>query len=100
MIDDGVDQQRGLSGLAVPDDQLALPAPDWSQRVDGFDAGLKGLGHRLPLDHRRRLNFEEAPLGRLNGAFAVDRTAKRVNDPAQHAVPHRDRQDRSGLLHR
>ena len=39
-------RDRGLAGLAVADDQLALAAADRDHRVDGLEAGL----HRHSLD--------------------------------------------------
>ncbi len=47
LVDDRVDRDRGLADLAVADDQLALPAADRRHRVDGLDAGLQRLLHRL-----------------------------------------------------
>ena len=43
LVDDRVDRHRGLAGLAVADDQLALAAADRDHRVDRLVAGL----HRL-----------------------------------------------------
>ena len=40
LVDDRVDGEGGLAGLAVADDQLALAAADRDQGVDGLDAGL------------------------------------------------------------
>ena len=40
LIDDGVEGDGGLAGLAVADDQLALAAADRDHGVDGLDAGL------------------------------------------------------------
>ena len=54
LIDDRVERDRGLAGLAVADDQLALAAADRNHRVDGFDAGLHRLFHRLAIDHAGR----------------------------------------------
>jgi hypothetical protein len=53
LVDDGVHGQRGLAGLAVADDQLALAATDGDQRIDGLDAGLQRHGHRQAIDDRR-----------------------------------------------
>jgi hypothetical protein len=36
-------RRRGLAGLAVADDQLALAAADRDHRVDRLDAGLQRL---------------------------------------------------------
>jgi hypothetical protein len=43
LVDDRVDRDGGLAGLAVADDELALAAADRDHGVDGLDAGL----HRL-----------------------------------------------------
>ena len=61
LVEDGVDADRGLAGLAVADDQLALAAADRGLRVDGLDAGLQRLAHALALHHRRGLQFQRAP---------------------------------------
>ena len=54
LIDDGVERDGGLAGLPVADDQLALAAADRNHGVDGLDAGLHRLFHRLPVDHAGR----------------------------------------------
>src|ERR1043165_3279514 len=41
LVDDGVDRDRRLAGLAVADDQLALAAADGDHGVDGLEAGLR-----------------------------------------------------------
>src|SRR6187200_2404062 len=43
LVDDRVDRDRGLAGLAVTDDQLALAATDRGHGVDGLEAGLQRL---------------------------------------------------------
>src|SRR5581483_3194230 len=62
LIEDRVDEDRGLARRAVADDQLALPATDVRHRVDRLDAGLERLLHRLALDDARRLELERAAL--------------------------------------
>src|SRR3546814_3363334 len=54
LVDDRVDGDGGLAGLPVADDQLALAAADGGHGVDGLDAGLQRLVHRLALDDARR----------------------------------------------
>ena len=63
LVDDRVDRDRGLAGLAVTDDELALAATDGGHGVDGLEAGLQRLVHRLALDHRGGLQLEGAALG-------------------------------------
>ena len=60
LVEDGVDADRGLAGLAVADDQLTLATADRCHRVDGLDPGLQRLLDALPLHHRRRLQFQRA----------------------------------------
>ena len=54
LVDDGVESDGGLAGLAVADDQLALAAADGDHGVDGLDAGLQRLFHGLAVDHAGR----------------------------------------------
>ena len=54
LVDDRVDGDRRLAGLAVTDDQLALAAADRDHRVDGLDAGHDRLVDVLALGHARR----------------------------------------------
>jgi hypothetical protein len=57
LVDDRVDAHRGLAGLAVADEQLALAAADRGHRVDRLEAGLQRLLHRLAVDHAGRLQL-------------------------------------------
>ena len=94
LVDDGVDAERGLAGLAVADDQLTLAAPNRDHGVDCLDAGLQRLFHRLALRHRGRAAFDRAVVvvGNAEGALAVHRAAQRVHHAADHckAGGHRD----------
>jgi hypothetical protein len=99
LVDDRVDADGGLARLAVADDQLALAAADGDHRVDGLDAGLQRLAHRLALEHRGRGALDQAPLGGLHRALAVLRVAQGVDHAAEHPVAHRHRDDGPGGLH-
>ena len=98
LVEDGVDGHGGLARLAVADDQLALAPADRGHGVDGLDAGLQRLAHRLALDDARGLDLE--PAGRVGGdrALAVDRLAQGVDHPAEQGVAHPDREDAAGGL--
>src|SRR5690606_24106638 len=87
-----------LAGLAVADDQLALPAADRNHRVDRLDAGLQRLVHRLAADDARRLHLDLAELRGFDRAAAVDRLAERVDHAAEHGLAHRDLGDAAGAL--
>src|SRR5690606_25914525 len=98
LVDDRVDGHRGLAGLAVADDELALTAADRDHRVDRLEARLHGLVHRLALDDARRLDLDHAALGALERALAVDRLAERVHHPADEGLTDRHGHDGPGAL--
>ena len=58
LVDDGVDRQGSLAGLAVADDELTLAAADRNHRVDGLEARLQRLVHGLAVDDARRLALQ------------------------------------------
>ncbi len=98
LVDDRVDPDRGLPGLPVADDQLPLAPADGGHRVDGLDAGLQRLLHRLALHHRGRLRLQQAQLVALDGPLAVQRLAQRPDHAAQEGVADRHGQDLAGPL--
>ena len=96
LVDDRVDADGRLAGLAVADDQLALSASDGSHRVDCLDAGLQGLIHRLALGHAVCDHLDGASLGGGHRAGAVQGVSQRVDYPAQHRLAHRHAQQPAG----
>src|SRR6185312_12573999 len=77
LVDNRVERDGGLTGLAVADDELALAAADRDHAIDGFDAGLERLLHGL----------------------AVDRIAERVHHAADQGIAHRHGHDFAGAAH-
>src|SRR6202012_5831136 len=100
LVDDRVDRDRALAGLPVAADQLPLAAADRGHRVDRLDAGLQRLLDRLPLHHRRRLDFQGALRGALDRAEAVERLAERADHAAEEPVADRHGEDLAGPLDR
>ena len=98
LVDEGVERDGGLAGLAVADDELALAAADRDERVERLEAGLDRLVHRLARDDARRLHLDAAPLGVFDWAFAIDRIAERVDDPAEQALADWNVDDGAGPL--
>ena len=85
LVDDRVDGDGGLSGLAVSDDQFALSASDRDHRIDSFDTGLQRLVDRLAEDNTRRLAFERHLAGFSHDfPFSVDRVSERVDHTSDH----------------
>ena len=63
--------------LAATTDELALPAPEWDDRVDDGDAGEQRARHEVTLDDRRSSSMDRiAPCSR-DGAAAIERSAGR-----------------------
>src|SRR3954453_3303549 len=98
LIDDRVDGDRGLAGLTIADDQLALSAADGNHRVDRFESGLQRLLDRLAVDDARRETLDRVALVRVDRTLAVNRHAERVHDAADHRLSDRDRHDDAGAL--
>src|SRR5204863_9448253 len=98
LVEDRVDRDGRLAGLAVADDQLTLAAPDRRHRVDGLDAGLQRLLDALTLNYRRRLQFQRAADVGLDVALAVDRLAQRVHHATEESVADGHRQHLAGAL--
>ena len=98
LVDDRVDRHRGLAGLAVADDQLALAAADRHHRVDRLQAGLHRLRHRLARDHARRDLLDDVGHLGVDRALAVDRLAERVDHAADQLGADRHFEDAARAL--
>src|SRR5262249_27368382 len=98
LVDDGVQNDRGLSGLTVADDQLALAAADRNHRVDRLDAGLQRLAHRLAIEDAGSNALQRIALRRGDGTLIVDRFSERVDYPADQRFAHWHRHDGIGAL--
>src|SRR5699024_2600761 len=72
LVQNGVDTDSGLTGLAVTDDQLALATTDRNHRVDGLHAGLEWFVNRLPLGHAWCLEFKFTACFGLNWPQVVN----------------------------
>ena len=98
LVEDGVEDDGGLAGLAVADDQLALAAADRDQRVDGLEAGCHRLVHRLARQDARRLDVDAHAGFALDRALAVDRVAERVDHAAEQGLADGHLDDGAGAL--
>ena len=99
VVDDRVDRDRRLAGLAVADDQLALAAADRDHRVDRLQSGEHRLFHRLALDDSGRLVLDRTRRRRPDLALAVERVAERIDDPPEHLLTDGNLQQALGALH-
>ena len=98
LIEDRVEDDRGLAGLAVADDQLALSASDRDQRVDRLEARRHRLVHGLARKDARRLHVDAHLLVELDRALAVDRIAESVDDAAEQPLADRHLDDGARAL--
>src|ERR1035438_5152794 len=96
LINDGVERDGGLAGLAIADDELALAAADRDHAVDGLDAGLHRLFHGLARHHAGGQTFHRIKLVREDGTFAVDGCAKGVDHAADQCLAYRHRHNAAG----
>ncbi len=99
LVDDGVDRHRGLAGLAVANDQLALATADGHHRVNGLQAGLNRLVHALAGDHARGDLFNHVSQLGVDRALAVDGLAQRVDHAADQLGADRHFQNAARALH-
>jgi hypothetical protein len=100
LVDDRVDRDGSLAGLAIADDQFALAAADRHHRVDGLEAGLHRLAHGLAVDDARGDLLDDVELFRVHRAFAVDRLAECVHDAANQRRTDGHLEDAAGALDR
>src|SRR6185312_2638345 len=98
LIENGVQRNRGFAGLAVADDQLALPAADRDQGVDGLEAGRHRFVHRLARNDAGSFDVNALALGRLDRTLAVDRIAQRIDHAAEQALADWRIDDGAGAL--
>src|SRR4030088_3062328 len=98
LVQDGVERDRGLAGLAVADDQFALAAADRDQRIDGLEAGRHRLVDRFARDDAGRLDVDAHALVGLDRTLAIDRIAERIDHAADQALANRGIDDGAGAL--
>src|SRR5438309_2719949 len=98
LVDEGVERDGGLAGLAIADDQLALAAANGNERVKRLEPGLYRFVHGLAWDDAGRLHLHPATLRRVDRALAVNGVAKAIHDPSQEPLANRHVDDRAGPL--
>ncbi len=96
LVENGIDRDGGLAGLAVAEDQLALAAPDGDESIDHLDPGLQGDGHGSAIHDGRGGTLDRQAEVRRDGSPAVEGTAQGIDHPAHQAAPHRHVHDPAG----
>ncbi len=89
LVDDGIDGDSGLTGLAVPDDQLSLASTHRDEGVYGLDAGLHRFMHRLASGDPGGLDLHPTPGHIGQRTLAINGLAHGVHHPTQQTVTYR-----------
>ena len=89
LVQNRIDGDGGLAGLAVADDQLPLAAANGGKRVNGLNAGMQRHGDGLAVRDCRSVALDRPPLFGPDMALAVDGIAKRIHHAAEQRIPHR-----------
>src|SRR5690606_33164979 len=105
LVDDRINGNRGLSGLTVADDELALSASDRNHGVDRLDPGLKRFVNRLALDDTGGFDFNLTVFGCFDISFSIDRNTESVDNATEKLLAHGNlydlvrTPDRASFLH-
>ncbi len=100
LIDDGIYGDGGLTRLAVSDDEFTLTPADGNHGIDGLEARLQGLVHRLAENDTRGLSLQRhIHLVSLDGAQAVQGRSQRVYHAARQLIVHPDGSDTARTAH-
>uniref|UniRef100_A0A0N4Z8Y7 NAD-specific glutamate dehydrogenase n=1 Tax=Parastrongyloides trichosuri TaxID=131310 RepID=A0A0N4Z8Y7_PARTI len=98
LVEEGVQNDRGLAGLTVTDDQLALATTNRDQSVNSLEAGRHWLMNRLTRNDARCLDVDAATFGSNDWAFTVDWIAESIDNAAEQARADWNVNDRAGTL--
>src|SRR5690606_3322987 len=82
LVEESVENDGGLAGLAVTNHELALAAADRDQGVDSLETGGHRFVHGLARQNARSLDVNATALGVLDRTLAVDRVTQTVNNAA------------------
>ena len=96
LVDDRVEGDGRLAGLAIADDQLALAATDRCHGVDRLEAGLHRLVHGAAVDDAGSDPLHVHGRVGLDRSLAVERQAQGIDHPPEHLVPGGDLHDAAG----
>ena len=99
MVDDGVDRDGCLAGLAVADDEFALAASEGNHRIDDQNPGREGPRHERPVDDGRGRSLDWGQRLRRERRSPIERRAKRVDHAAKERFPNGNAGNLAGAMH-
>ena len=98
LIEDGIQGNGGLAGLAVPQNEFPLAATDGNQGIHDLEAGLERDRHRGPVHNGGGIPFHRQAGHGLNRPQVIQGTPQTVHHPAQEGFAHGHVQDPPGAL--
>ena len=99
LVQDGVECNRGLAGLAVAEDQFALAPTDRDHRVDDLESGLQWHVDWRAIHDGGGGPLDRPPVGGVDGPEPVERAAERVDDAPQQRRADRHVHHAAGAQH-
>ena len=100
LVDNGIDRDGSLTGLAVADNQFTLSASDRYHGIYRLDTRLQRFVDRLTEDHARCFPLQRHLVFLTDDlAFAVDRVTQRVDHTADHIFTYIDRSNAAGTFY-
>ena len=100
LVNDGIQGNRRLACLTVPDDEFALSSSDGHHGVNSLDSCLQRSIHGFPGDNAAGHSLNLTIFVVLHRTLAVDGLPQRVHNTSQHGVAHRDLHYPAGSLNR
>src|SRR5262245_57301173 len=86
LIDDSIEGDGGLAGLAVTDDQFTLATANRHHGIDGLQPRLQWLVHWQAVDHAWGDALNRAALFRINGTLAVNGLPQSIHYAPNHRL--------------
>jgi hypothetical protein len=90
LIDDAVDGNCRLADGAVPEDQLALSAPQGKHGIEDEQAGLDGFAHEIAVDDRGGWTLHGFAAFGLDRPATVEWAPQRIDGAAEQGWPYRN----------
>lgn len=90
LVENGVERNGCFACRPVPQNQLALTAPDRNERVNDLDAGLQGYGDGCAIHDMRRGAFDGQTCAGNHRAIVVQRPPQWIDDASDQPLTHRD----------
>src|SRR5512134_3222550 len=83
-----IQRNGGLACLPISQNQLALAATNWNERIDNLDAGLQRYRNGCTVHYRRGGALDRQTLCGNNRCFSVAWTPERIDDSSNQLVTH------------